>query len=113
MPAAAAAHSSQGLRIGGEASFTIKRGRTAWHPGDQRNSVDVMETSVDGRHPAQGTEQVRRVPWSPRAWAQAVRVAAGIVIQLALWGLLFLIVVFLVSRPSHHWQSALLVFVVS
>jgi signal transduction histidine kinase len=72
-----------------------------------------METSVDGRHPAQGTGQVRRVPWSPRAWAQAVRVAAGIVIQLALWGLLFLIVVFVVSRPSHHWQSALLVVVVS
>ena len=93
MPATKAAHSSQGFRIGGAASCTIKRARTAWHAGEQRNSVDVMETSVDGRHPAQGTGHVRRVPWSPLAWAQAVRVAGGIVIQVLPWAL---------TRPACH-----------
>jgi signal transduction histidine kinase len=72
-----------------------------------------MESSLDGRHPAQGTRQVRRVPWSPRAWGQAVRVAGGIVIQLVPWGLFVLIVTLGTKNPSHHWQNWLLTTVLS
>jgi signal transduction histidine kinase len=75
-----------------------------------------METSVDAgdpAHPARGAGRVRHVPWSPRAWAQAVRVAGGIAIQLAPWALFSLVIAIAVKGPRHHWQNWLLGFVIS
>ena len=63
-----------------------------------------METSVDGRQPARGTGQSPRVPWSPRAWGQAVRVAGGIVIQVAPWWLIALILVWGESASHGDWR---------
>jgi signal transduction histidine kinase len=51
-----------------------------------------MDMTVDGQRTAQGPPRARRVPWSPRAWNQAVFVAAGIPVQLIPWLLLALLV---------------------
>jgi len=74
-----------------------------------------METSADGRHPAhpaRGTGRARHVPWSPRAWTQAVHVAGGIAIQLLPWVLPVLVMAIATKGPRHHWQNWLLGFAV-
>ena len=70
-----------------------------------------METTVDVPHPAPGRPQAPRVPWSPRAWGQAVRLAGGIVVQVSPWLLLTLIV----ASGSHaQWRyRGWLLFVLS
>jgi signal transduction histidine kinase len=70
-----------------------------------------METSVDERRPAQGRGQARRVPWSPRSWSQAIRLAGGIVIQLAPWLLLSLFGRAVLRGHDAHWPRWLLVYV--
>ena len=47
--------------------------------------------TVDKQRMAQGPPRARRVPWSPRAWNQALFVAGGIPVQIIPWLLLFLL----------------------
>jgi len=51
-----------------------------------------MDMTVDPQRTAQGPPPPRRVPWSPRAWSQAIFVAGGIPVQLIPWLLVFLLV---------------------
>jgi len=51
-----------------------------------------MDMTVDKQRTAQGPPPPRRVPWSPRAWSQAILVAGGIPVQLIPWLLLTLLV---------------------
>jgi signal transduction histidine kinase len=51
-----------------------------------------MDMTVDEQPTAQGPPRPRRVPWSPRAWSQAVLVAGGVPVQLLPWLLVFLLV---------------------
>jgi signal transduction histidine kinase len=50
-----------------------------------------MDMTVDKQRTAQGPPLPRRVPWSPRAWSQAIFVAGGIPVQLIPWLLLTLL----------------------
>jgi signal transduction histidine kinase len=60
--------------------------------------VDDMATLVDTQHGPPAPERQRRSwPWSPRAWRQALYLAAGIPAQLA-----WLIVLYLVVRGFRH-----------
>ncbi|TVY99951.1 sensor histidine kinase [Trebonia kvetii] len=63
-----------------------------------------METTVDVPHPAPGRPHAPRVPWSPRAWGQAVRLAGGIVVQVIPWLLLTLIVAWGTSASHGQWR---------
>jgi len=51
-----------------------------------------MDMTLDEQRTAQGPPRARRVPWSPRAWGQALSVAGGIPVQLVPWLLLTLLV---------------------
>jgi hypothetical protein len=71
-----------------------------------------MDMTVDRQLTTPGPPPARRVPWSPRAWGQAVSVAGGIPVQLIPWLLLALLV-----RSEQHsyggwngikWVAALL-----
>jgi signal transduction histidine kinase len=75
--------------------------RAGWASAAAANSVDDMATLVDRQHmpPAPG-RQPRPWPWSPRAWRQALYLAAGIPAQLA-----WLIVLYLVVRGFKHSGS--------
>jgi len=44
-----------------------------------------MDFTADTPHRPPGSTPVRRVPWSPRSWGQAVALASGILVQLAPW----------------------------
>jgi signal transduction histidine kinase len=50
-----------------------------------------MDITVDGQDTAPARRR-RRVPWSPRAWGQAVYLAGGIPVQLVMAGILVLLV---------------------
>jgi signal transduction histidine kinase len=71
-----------------------------------------MDMTVDRQLTTPGPPPARRVPWSPRAWGQAVSVAGGIPVQLIPWLLLAL----LVQSEQHsqrgwngsRWLAALL-----
>jgi signal transduction histidine kinase len=81
----------------------------AWAAG--ANSVGDMAIIVEQQHLPPIAERHRRpVPWSPRAWRQALFVAAAIPAQVA-WVVLFLIIVRSYIRadsPSrHHWVALL------
>ena len=65
-----------------------------------------MTTSVLPR--GAPTRQYRRVPWSPRAWSQALYLAGGIPAQLVP---LLLVVLSAVARPRVLWSFLLLVVV--
>jgi signal transduction histidine kinase len=75
--------------------------RAGWASAAEANSVDDMATLVDAEHRPPTPERQRRpVPWSPRAWRQALYLAAGIPAQLA-----WLIVLYLVVRGFRHSGS--------
>ena len=77
--------------------------RAGWASAAEANSVDDMATLVDTEHRPPAPERQRRpVPWSPRAWRQALYLAAGIPAQLA-----WLIVLYLVVRGFRHSGSGL------
>jgi signal transduction histidine kinase len=52
---------------------------------------EVMDMTADARQLTPGPAPVRRVPWSPRAWGQALSVAGGLPVQLIPWLLLALL----------------------
>ena len=75
--------------------------RAGWASAAEANSVDDMATIVDRQHMPPARERQRRPrPWSPRAWRQALYLAAGIPAQLA-----WLIVLYLVVRAFRHTGS--------
>jgi signal transduction histidine kinase len=51
-----------------------------------------MDMTVDKQRAGQGPPRAPRGPWSPRAWSQALSVAAGIPVQLIPWLLLAVLV---------------------
>jgi signal transduction histidine kinase len=63
-----------------------------------------MQTTVDAPHPVPGRRQAPRVPWSPRAWGQVIRLAGGIVVQVILWLLLTVIVTWGTSGSHGEWR---------
>src|SRR3984957_14210128 len=74
-------------------------------------SVDDMAIIVEKQHLPPAAERHRRpMPWSPRAWKQAVFVAAAIPAQVA-WVVLFILIVNAFIKPSgemhHHWPVLL------
>ena len=71
------------------------------HPGGRTRTVDVMATSV--LHRGAPTRPYRRVPWSPRAWGQALYLAGGIPAQLAP---LLLVVLVSLARPIRAFRLA-------
>ncbi len=77
-----------------------------WASPARARTVDVMATSV--LHRGTPTRPYRRVPWSPRAWGQALYLAGGIPAQLAP---LLLVVLFSLARPRVLWSLLLLVVV--
>ena len=73
--------------------------------------MDGMAIIVEKQHLPSAAERPRRpVPWSPRAWRQALFVAAAIPAQVA-WVALFLIIMRVYLRPEspvrHHWPALL------
>jgi len=78
--------------------------------------VDDMAIVVDIQHRPPAPERQRRpVPWSPRAWRQALSVAAAVPAQLAV-PVPFAIVVGAIAEPnfgSHHPKWVLLAFLAS
>ena len=73
--------------------------------------MDGMAIIVEQQHlPPTAGRHRRPVPWSPRAWRQAVFVAAAIPVQVA-WVALFLIIMRAYLRPEspirHHWPVLL------
>jgi signal transduction histidine kinase len=50
------------------------------------NSVEAMDITVDRQHQAPARRR-GRVPWSPRAWGEAVYLAAGIPVQIVAPGI--------------------------
>ncbi len=77
-----------------------------WASPARARTVDVMATSV--LHRGTPTRPYRRVPWSPRAWGQALYLAGGIPAQLAP---LLLVVLVSLARPRVLWSLLLLVVV--
>jgi len=77
------------------------------------NSVDDMVVSIDKQHtpPAgkRSAEPHRLVPWSPRAWRQALYLAAGIP---ALVAPLFVVVLWVVSKGNGKAGGVFLLFLV-
>jgi signal transduction histidine kinase len=60
-----------------------------------------MDITIDGQRGSPGSPPVHHVPWSPRAWDQAVFVAAGIPLQLAPW-LILLPLMYWGAGQGHH-----------
>jgi signal transduction histidine kinase len=88
-----------------------KVNHAGWASAAGTNSVDDMAIIVEKQHLPPAAERHRRpMPWSPRAWRQAVFVAAAIPAQVA-WVVLFLIIVRAFIKPSgemhHHWPVLL------
>src|ERR1700722_10747345 len=74
-------------------------------------SVDDMAIIVEKQHlPPAAERHHRPMPWSPRAWRQAVFVAAAIPAQVA-WVVLFILIVRTSIRPDsegrHQWPVLL------
>jgi signal transduction histidine kinase len=63
-----------------------------------------MEITVGRQHPVPARRH-RRVPWSPRAWGQAVYLASAIPAQL-----ITVVILFLVVLATAQWQGRPLVF---
>jgi hypothetical protein len=63
-------------------------------------TVDIQHRSPAGR-PAR---RVPRVPWSPRAWGQAISLAGGIPVQLAPWLIPFLLIRWAQVSSGGRWQ---------
>ncbi len=68
------------------------------------NTVKTMDITIDGQRGSPGPPPPRHVPWSPRAWGQAVFVAAGIPLQLAPWVILALLISWGVSMQHESWD---------
>ena len=70
-----------------------------WASAAEANSVDDMATLVDRQHMPPAPERRRRPrPWSPRAWRQALYLAASIPALLG-----WLIVPYLLLRGLNDW----------
>jgi hypothetical protein len=66
-----------------------------------------MDITVDIQHRSPAGRPVRRVPhvpWSPRAWGQAISLAGGIPVQLAPWLVPFLLVRWAEVSSGGRWQ---------
>jgi signal transduction histidine kinase len=73
--------------------------RAGWASAAEANSVDDMATIVDRQHMPPVRERQRRPrPWSPRAWRQALYLAAGIPALLG-----WLIVPYAMLRGFREW----------
>ena len=69
-----------------------------------------MDITIDGQRGSPGPPRARHVPWSPRAWGEAISVAGGIPVQLAPW-LILLLLARAVGRGAgsgRHWIPLLL-----
>ncbi len=66
----------------GAARYTPKENRAVWAGPGTGNSVEAMDKTVDRQDTAPARRRRRRVPWSPRAWGEAVYLAAGIPVQI-------------------------------
>ena len=74
------------------------------------HTVKAMDITIDGQRGSPGPQRARHVPWSPRAWGQAISVAGGIPLQLAPW-LILLLLARAVGRGAgsgRHWIFVLL-----
>ena len=69
------------------------------------NTVKAMDMTVDKQPAAQGPPRARRVPWSPRAWGQAISVAAGLPVQL-IPCLLLILLVLGELKSAGGWNGA-------
>jgi signal transduction histidine kinase len=88
-----------------------KVNHAGWASAAGANSVDDMAIIVEKQHmPPAAARRRRPGPWSPRAWKQALFVAAAIPVQVA-WVVLFLIIVRSSIRPDsegrHEWPLLL------
>ncbi len=61
--------------------------------------------TVDKQRMAQGPPRARRVPWSPRAWNQALLVAGGIPVQVVPW-LLLILLARVGLRSAGDWNAS-------
>ena len=61
--------------------------------------------TVDKQRTAQGPPRARRVPWSPRAWNQALFVAGGIPVQVVPW-LLLILLARVGLRSAGDWNAS-------
>src|ERR1700733_9547770 len=82
------ARSSGEFRMGGGARYTMKGNRAVWACPGTGNSVVAMDITVDRQHQVRARRH-RRVPWSPRAWGEALYLAGGIPIQVVVALILF------------------------
>jgi signal transduction histidine kinase len=62
-----------------------------------------MHITIDGRG-SPGPPPARHVPWSPRAWGQALSVAAGIPLQLAPWVVVALLIGWGIGSGHDPWD---------
>jgi len=104
---AVAVHSERAVKL----AAPSKVNHAGWASAAGANSVDDMAIIVEKQHLPPSAERHRRpMPWSPRAWRQAVFVAAAIPAQVA-WVALFLIIVRTSIRPDsegrHQWPVLL------
>jgi signal transduction histidine kinase len=63
-----------------------------------------MDITIDGQRGSPGPPPARHVPWSPRAWGQAISVAGGIPVQLAPWLILVLLARLGTVNPRSAWS---------
>jgi signal transduction histidine kinase len=63
-----------------------------------------MDMTVDVPHRT-GSTPVRRVPWSPRAWSQAISLAGGIPVQIAPWLVPLLWVRWALPASGGRWDD--------
>jgi signal transduction histidine kinase len=62
-----------------------------------------MDTTVDTQPGAPpGSRPARRVPWSPRAWGQALYLAGGVPAQVAVWLIPLLLIRWALSHPTGN-----------
>jgi signal transduction histidine kinase len=66
------------------------------------NTVGGMDITVDAPGAPPGRRPARRVPWSPRAWSQAIYLAGGIPAQIAAWLIPVLLIRWALSHPAGN-----------
>jgi signal transduction histidine kinase len=77
-----------------------------------------MDITIDGQRGTAGPPPARQVPWSPRAWGQAVFVAAGLPLQLAPALILILLISWGAGQGQHdpwnpgNWLALFLAYTV-